>query len=92
MTTDGPIHHKFDVRRVDGNDGPGSKHDGCDYFVLDLSHDVFAADAMRAYAEAAHATHPTLAAAVRQRVIEMPDHLRFRPRPRLGAWHDDTDV
>jgi len=41
---------KFVVRRYDGRDGPGEKHDGCQYFVLDLTHDVHARVAARAYA------------------------------------------
>lgn len=41
---------KFIVRRVDGTDAPGGKHDGCDYFVLDVTHDPHAIPALRAYA------------------------------------------
>jgi len=41
---------KFSVKRTDGKDAPGEKHDGCQYFVLDLTHDVHARVAARAYA------------------------------------------
>ena len=44
------LYGKFEVRRVDGSDGPGGKHGGCDYFVLDITHDPHALPALRAYA------------------------------------------
>lgn len=56
------MFRKFEVRRVDGSDLPGGKHHGCRYYVLDLTHDQYAAAAMRAYAAACRATHPDLAA------------------------------
>lgn len=33
------LYGKFAVQRMDGSDQPGGKHHGCEYFVLDLSHD-----------------------------------------------------
>lgn len=54
--------HKFSVTRTDGTDAPGGKHDGCDYFVLDLTHDPHALPAIRAYAESCRADYPALAA------------------------------
>lgn len=56
------LYRKFDVRRADGTDAPGEKHEGCDYFVLDLTHDPFAIQALKAYADACRATYPALAA------------------------------
>lgn len=54
MTDDRGLHAKFTVRR---NDDPFPKHDskhyGCDYFVLDLTHDAAALTALDAYATAA---------------------------------------
>ncbi len=41
---------KFTVTRNDGKDAPGEKHDGCAYFVLDLTHDPFAIPAIETYA------------------------------------------
>lgn len=73
MTIDGPIYEKFVVIRADGTDAPGLKHDGCDYFVLDLTHDEFARKAIGAYAEACHSTHPELASALRRKLIDT-DH------------------
>ena len=61
------LYRKFDVRRVDGSDAPGGKHDGCDYFVLDMTHDPFAPAAAYAYTAAAEAFHPDLATDMRQR-------------------------
>lgn len=61
MSKDGPIFCKFSVVRADGRDGPGLKHDGCEYFVLDVTHDPYAAAALKAYADACEDTHPTLA-------------------------------
>jgi hypothetical protein len=75
MSADGPIHHKYIVSRVDGNEGPGTKHDGCFYFVLDLTHDPYAAAAVRAYADACEATHPQLAAELRARVERRMVHV-----------------
>ena len=42
---------KFNVTRIDGKDAPGEKHHGCDYFVLDLTHDPHAIPAILAYAD-----------------------------------------
>jgi hypothetical protein len=67
MSADGPIYGKFYVRRTDGTDAPGAKHDGCDYFVLDLTHDPAARPAVLAYADAIEPTHPTLASDIRRR-------------------------
>jgi len=53
---------KFRVQRVDGSDAPGGKHDGCGYFVLDLTHDRHAIPALRAYAEDCAEERPALSA------------------------------
>ena len=51
------MYDKFTVTRNDGDDLEGStrsphgKHFGCEYFVLDLTHDPHAAPALIAYAE-----------------------------------------
>jgi hypothetical protein len=44
------LYRKYDVRRTDGRDAPGEKHEGCLLFVLDLDHDPFAMEAIKAYA------------------------------------------
>lgn len=59
------LYNKFTVLRADGESSPGRKHDGCEYFVLDLTHDPFAWPALKAYADACEAEYPLLAADLR---------------------------
>lgn len=61
------LYGKFRIERTDGTSSPGCKHHGCDYFVLDVTHDKHAAAALAAYAGAVAATHPQLAADMRSR-------------------------
>lgn len=61
------VFRKFEVCRVDGSDKPGGKHEGCEYFVLDVDHDPHAKVALAAYAGAVEATHPQLAEDMRDR-------------------------
>lgn len=61
------LFRKFDVARVDGSDAPGGKHHGCEYFVLDVTHDQHAKAALQAYAVACEQTHPELSNDLRQR-------------------------
>lgn len=49
------LFKKFTVARVDGSDTSGGKHEGCEYFVLDLTHDEHVARALRAYSKAVRA-------------------------------------
>lgn len=56
------LYHKFHVERTDGSSAPGGKHERCDYFVLDMTHDKHAASALRAYAESCKNEYPALAA------------------------------
>lgn len=46
-----PLEQKFTVRRTDGRDVPGAKHEDCKYFVLDLTHDEFAQKTLEFYAQ-----------------------------------------
>ena len=55
------LYRKFRIERVDGSDAPGGKHDGCQYFVLDLDHDPHALPALSAYAESCRGDYPMLA-------------------------------
>ena len=52
------LYEKYHVERL--NDQTG-KHRDCTYYVLDLSHDKYAVDALLAYAAACEAEFPTLA-------------------------------
>lgn len=56
------LFNKFLVTRLDGQSAPGMKHHNCEYFVLDVTHDPYAGQALRSYAAACHGTHPKLAA------------------------------
>lgn len=66
---DGPLAARYQVTRTDGTSDPGERHATCFLFVLDLDHDPFARAALAAYADAAEATHPTLAADLRGRLV-----------------------
>lgn len=63
------LYEKFHVERTNGSSGPGGKHEHCDYFVLDLVHDPFAVDALRAYATACESKYPELARDLRIRLL-----------------------
>lgn len=65
------LFHKFNVYRTDGSSDAGRKHFGCDYFVLDCTHDKFASDAIAAYANACKAEYPLLAADLEHKLAEM---------------------
>jgi len=55
------LYEKFTVIRNDGSSEPGGKHHGCEYFVLDLTHDKHAGAALLAYAHSCAAEYPLLA-------------------------------
>lgn len=76
MTDTRGIHWKYDVKRADIRDQrPGDRHYGCDYFVLDLTHDPDALVAATAYAEACMESRPQLSADLLRKVAE---HDRWR--------------
>jgi hypothetical protein len=55
------LYGKYFVKRTDGKSEPGQKHENCQYFVLDITHDPFALPALRAYMGACAAMYPALA-------------------------------
>ncbi len=55
------LYNKFRVERTDGKSAPGERHDGCEYFVLDLTHDPYAIPAIEAYIDACAGEYPLLA-------------------------------
>lgn len=57
----GIIPYRYTVKREDGRDYPGGKHDGCFYWVLDIDHDLFARKALRTYIAACRTEYPKLA-------------------------------
>lgn len=65
------FYNKFFVERTDGTSAAGQKHDGCEYFVLDLTHDKFAIAAIVAYAKACELEYPKLSADLRLQVHAM---------------------
>jgi len=67
------IYEKFTVRRTDGNDNPGCKHENCQYFVLDIDHDEFALPALLAYAEACSSEYPFLSSDLKSLVKSKQD-------------------
>ncbi|MGN8554470.1 UNVERIFIED_CONTAM: hypothetical protein OHV15_17980 [Microbacterium sp. SLM126] len=68
--TEQGMYQKYHVFRTDGKDAPGAPKAGAEYFVLDLTHDPYAAVAARAYAKACSVTHMELAADL---VTMLPD-------------------
>ena len=67
------LFRKFNVSRIDGSDVSGEKHDGCEYFVLDLTHDPFAHAALLAYADrASEAGYTKLSEDLYNRAEEIP--------------------
>jgi hypothetical protein len=60
------LYNKYDIKRSDGTDGPGGKHEHCEYFVLDLTHDPHARPAIAAYAESCEIEFPRLARDLRE--------------------------
>lgn len=66
------LYEKYLVMRHDGSSRDGGKHHGCDYFVLDWTHDRFAIPAALAYADACEAEFPELARDLRARSLKTP--------------------
>lgn len=58
------LYDKFTITRNDGQSAPGQKHDGCEYFVLDITHDHHARQALVAYAMSCRNENPELASAL----------------------------
>mgnify|MGYP001609186171 FL=1 len=63
------LYGKYRVARL--ND-PARKHGSCAYYVLDLQHDRFAAQALSAYAVACEAEYPLLADDLRTLIAVIP--------------------
>lgn len=75
------LYKKFSVFRNDGSSLPGQKHHGCDYFVLDLTHDKFAALAPAAYADACENDYPLLASDLRKKIEVITPQEKGEPVP-----------
>lgn len=70
------LNKKYEIRRVDGRDDIGEKHYGCNYFVLDLTHDAHAVAAIEAYANSCERDDPTLARDLREWADDFVGFLR----------------
>ena len=66
------LYRKFSVARTDRRDFVGEKHYGCEYFVLDLTHDPFAKPAIEAYAEACREEYPVLSKELIEKAKQIP--------------------
>lgn len=73
------LYDKFKVERTDGRSAPDEKHHGCEYFVLDLTHDPYAASALAAYANACRREYRQLARDLDHKVFELQDRQAFGP-------------
>lgn len=65
------LYGKFHVARTDGQSDAGHKHFGCDYFVLDLTHDPNALPALIAYEQSCREKYPLLADDLAVKIREM---------------------
>lgn len=65
------LYRKYNVHRTDGGSMKGAKHENCEYFVLDLTHDKHALAALQAYADSCKEEYPTLAHDLRLRCAAM---------------------
>jgi hypothetical protein len=80
------LYEKFKVERTDGSSAPGGKHESCQYFVLDLTHDVHAKAAIWAYSESCQAQYPALARDLRAKITTACTHpIEWRTGDRCGV-------
>lgn len=80
------LYEKFVVTRTDGRSAEGEKHHQCRYFVIDLTHDLAAPAALRAYADVVEGRHPSFAADLRKEAGQ-----REGPRESV-EWMPDEPV
>jgi hypothetical protein len=85
------LYQKFQVRRTDGSSESGGKHEGCEYFVLDLTHDKFASPALAAYEVACRKEYPVLAQDLRRKLMAAPTPTEAAPDYESSAFHRIAD-
>lgn len=87
------LFEKYNVNRLDGKDRPGGKHEKCELFTLDITHDPHARPALLAYINSVRTTHPNLALDMALRYginpVEFPESTRVH-RSGDMAPKDDT--
>lgn len=54
------LYGEYSVTRLDGSSESGGKHEKCNYFVLDITHDPHAIPALLEYAVSCRDSHPQL--------------------------------
>lgn len=64
------LFDKYYIRRTDEQDAPGCRHDNCELFVMDITHDIHAQDAMLFYARQVAAIKPQLALDIMEKVMK----------------------
>lgn len=69
------LYGKYHVERTDGQSASGAKHDGCQYFVLDVTHDPHALEALKAYADSCEKQYPSLAQDLRVLAYSPPNQI-----------------
>jgi len=79
------LYRKFKVERADGRSAPGQKHERCNYYVLDLDHDIYAAPALEAYATACAEQYPALSADLLALVSILNQHWQGGPFQHAGG-------
>jgi hypothetical protein len=62
-----------------GSSVPGGKHDGCEYFVLDVTHDPRALVALAAYAESCERESPALYDDLNDKLARLSMHRTCNP-------------
>jgi hypothetical protein len=73
------LYGKYRVERLDGSSAIGGKHEGCNYYVLDIEHDKYALPSLKAYADACQAEYPLLAEDILKLIKNMSKNKMNRP-------------
>jgi len=78
------LYGKYQVRRTDGSSDAGGKHEHCDCFVLDLTHDPLALIALEAYATACSYDYPILFDDLNDKLAKLVMHRTCTPLYKRG--------
>lgn len=84
------LYQKYNVTRTDGSSNPGRKHYGCEYFVLDITHDRHAVPALAAYAASCEGEWPQLASDLRKKLALGGTLDQPLPKPPLAMGGANT--
>lgn len=79
------LYEKFYVTRNDGSTDPGGRHEHCEHFVLDLTHDAAARAAARCYADLIEIDNALLASELRQLVRAAEEAHAGQPCATVGC-------